>query len=149
MTSESARMSTAAEARFRVQAPNSIPRATTVIALDAAGDAVVKRLACSEWARATFLTSDARSGAQPGRDIAAADLVVLVAGPGGLAEAAADVGRTCSDHHVMTTGLIVGAGTASESALSKTLAQVRPWSLMVVIANDAAYIDDMLRALRA
>ena len=36
MLSESARMSSAAEARFRVQAPNSMPRAIKVIALDAA-----------------------------------------------------------------------------------------------------------------
>jgi hypothetical protein len=49
----------------------------------------------------------------------------------------------------MTTGFIVGATAASEGALSKTLAQVRPWSLMVVIANTDEYIDDMLAALRA
>ena len=33
--------------------------------------------------------------------------------------------------------------------LSKTLAQLRPWSLMVVIANGDDYIEDMLTALRA
>jgi hypothetical protein len=30
-----------------------------------------------------------------------------------------------------------------------TLAQLRPWSLMVVIAESDDYIDDMLTALRA
>jgi hypothetical protein len=172
MISESARMSSTAEARFRVQAPNSTPRATTVIALDAAGEAVIRRLARSDWARATFLTivrgvrlqADLVEGpAQAGLHVLdlsgrphdlsevidAADLVVLLAGPGGHAHAAAAVGQACSHHQVMTTGFIVGAGAATESALSKTLAQVRPWSLMVVIANDDGYLDDMLCALRA
>ena len=56
MLSESARMSSAAEARFRVQASPSTPRATTVIALDAAGEGVVRRLAMAGWEHATFLT---------------------------------------------------------------------------------------------
>ena len=78
-----------------------------------------------------------------------ADLVVLVAGPGGHAHAAAGIGQACGHFRVMTTGFIVGAASASEDALSKTLAQVRPWSLMVVIADGDEYIDDMLTALRA
>ena len=34
MLSESARMSSAVEARFRVQAPNSLPRVVKIVALD-------------------------------------------------------------------------------------------------------------------
>src|SRR5712671_818275 len=64
MQSESARMSSAAEARFRVQAPNSSPRAIKVIALDAAGEAVVRRLAGAGWSHATFFTAASRD--QPG-----------------------------------------------------------------------------------
>ena len=45
MQSESARMSSAAEAKFRIAAPNSRPRAVKVIALDAASERVVKELA--------------------------------------------------------------------------------------------------------
>jgi hypothetical protein len=157
MLSESARMSSAAEARFRVQAPNSLPRAITVIALDAAGEAVVRRLADNDWKHATFLTALSPDTA---RDLAGqttnlrdevetADLVVLVAGPGGRAHAASTVGQVCSVRHVMTTGFVVGAGSAPESELSRTLAQLRPWSLMVVIAKNDEYIDDMMTALRA
>jgi hypothetical protein len=175
MLSESARMSSAAEARFRVQAPNSTPRAIKVIALDAAGEAVVRRLAGAAWNHAAFLTaftaaSRGQSGdpgdtsldsadyaltdlAGHGRsltdEVDTADLVVLVAGPGGHAQAASLVGQACSLRRVMTTGFVVGGTSASENALSKTLAQVRPWSLMVVIADSDDYIDDMLTALRA
>ena len=157
--SESARMSSAAEARFRVQAPNSTPRISKVIALDAAGEAVVRRLAGGAWAHTTFLTA-AMSPDVALRDLAGdvrsvndeidtADLVIFVAGPGGQAEAASPIGQACSCRHVMTTGFIVGVTSASDGAVSKTLAQVRPWSLMVVMANRDDYIDDMLTALRA
>jgi hypothetical protein len=162
MLSESARMTSAAEARFRVQAPNSTPRATKVIALDAASEAIVRRLARSAWENATFFTAASRGEYGDGalRDLAgqirsvaaeveAADLVVFVAGPGGHAHTASLIGEACSRRGVMTTGFIVGAASASEHALSKTLAQLRPWSLMIVIARNDDYIDDMMAALRA
>jgi len=159
MLSESARMSSAVEARFRVQAPNSLPRAITVIALDAAGEAVVRRLDAAGWRQAAFLLAgDPRdptlrdlSGRTSPVAVAvdAADLVVLIAGPGGRAHAASAIGEACSDRRVMTTALVVGANAAPERDLSKTLAQLRPWSLMLVVANNDEYIDDMLTALRA
>src|SRR5260370_37080871 len=155
MLSESARMSSSAEARFRVQAPNSTPRAIKVIALDAVGEAVVTRLAAGGWKHATFLTAGAALRDLAGSlrsvpdEVAAADLVVLVAGPGGRAQAASIIGQACSLRRVTTTGFVVGVAAASEASLSETLAQLRPWSLMVVIANSDDYIDDMLTALRA
>jgi hypothetical protein len=148
MLSESARMSSAVEAAFRVQAPNSRPRAIKVVALDGAGEDVVRRLAAGSWTQATFFTA-AMFTRNLADEVGAADLVVMVAGPGGNAEAAAVIGRACSDRRIMTTGLVVGARNASDEALSKTLSQLRPWSLMVVIADADTYIEDMLAALRA
>jgi hypothetical protein len=151
-------MSSAAEARFRVQAPNSIPRVIKVIALDAAGDVVVRRLEGSGWQHATFLTATSREGeltdlaghVRSLRDeVNTADLVVMVAGPGGCAHAAPAVGEACSLRRVMTTGFVVGATSALEAEMAKTLAQLRPWSLMMVIATSDDYIDDMMTALRA
>ena len=148
MLSESARMSSAAEAAFRLQAPNSMPRTVKVIGLDAASEDVVRRLAASSWNQATFYT--AATFTRNLRDeVATADLVVMVATPGGGASAASLIGEACSQKRVMTTALIVGATAASDTALAKTLAQLRPWSLMVVIANADDYIEDMLSALRA
>jgi len=57
MDSESARMSSAAEARYRIDYPNSKPRVVKVVALDAASEHVVKRVAERQWQRATFFTS--------------------------------------------------------------------------------------------
>jgi hypothetical protein len=167
MTSESARMSSAAEARFRVQTPNSKPRATRVIALDAPSEAVVRGLAEAVSGSATFLTviatADSAGGEPPadgwlidltGRrtllqdELRGADLVIMIAAAGGDARGAAAIGRACSLARVTTTALVVGAAAASEQDQSKTLAQLRPWSLMVVIAGNDDYIADMMTALR-
>jgi len=157
MQTESARMSSAAEARFRVQAPNSMPRAIKAIALDATGRVVIERLAGAGWQHATFFTAlspdalrdlsgDTRSLHE---EVSTADLVVFVAGPGGHAHAASIIGELCSQCRVMTTALLVGATSSTEPEVSRTLAQLRPWSLMVVIANSDDYITDMMTALRA
>src|SRR5437870_7489795 len=82
-------------------------------------------------------------------DVCSSDLVILVAGPGGHAHAVSRIGQACNLERVTTTGLIVGASAASETDLSRTLAQIRPWSLMVVLSRSDDYIDDMLTALRA
>jgi hypothetical protein len=167
MLSESSRMSSAAEARFRIQAPNSTPRSIAVIAVDTTSDRVVRRLADGAWGHATFLTAahvDGPSPAPPAGgslmdltgqtadlvdQVDRADLVVMVASPGGHANAASLIGEACSQKRVMTTALVVSAAGASDEDVAKTLAQLRPWSLMVVIANDDDYIEDMLTALRA
>jgi len=170
MLSESARMSSAAEARFRIQAPNSTPRAVKVIALDPPSERVVKRLAAESWNSATFFTASAFAGAPHGGErfsvdgwlsdlrgrtkslvdeVATADLVVMVATAGENAQAASLIGEACSLRRVMTTALVLGSASTSDEVLAKSLAHLRPWSLMVVIASAEDYIADMLTALRA
>jgi hypothetical protein len=173
MLSESAKMSSAAEARFRIDAPNSKPRHVKVIALDRASEAVVKHLAQLRWNSATFFTASAFAGTPPksgsdggfsmsgwlsdlaGRtkdlidEVHSADLVVMVATAGESAEAATLIGEACSLERINTTGLILGGAAATDAMLSKTLARLRPWSLMLVIASGQDYIEDMLIALRA
>jgi hypothetical protein len=160
MMSESARMNSAAEARFRIQSALSYSPSIRVIALDTPSENVVRRLARGSWEHTTFLTAGALSAAPEelndlsGRprnlndELDSADLVVMVATPGGYAYAASVIGEACSLRRVMTTGLVVQSTSASEAALSKTLVQLRPWSLMVVIADPDDYIDHMLAALR-
>src|SRR5688500_18172953 len=57
MLSESARMSTAKEAAFRINYPNSRPRAVKVVALDEASVGMVRQLAEQEWKNTTFFTA--------------------------------------------------------------------------------------------
>jgi hypothetical protein len=170
MESESARMSSAAEARFRINKPNSQPRAVKVIALDPPSEHVVKELAQAKWQRASFLTASAFAGAPQrgekfsvggwlndlaGRtkslvdEVDTADLVVMVATAGENAAAAAIIGEACAVKHVMTTALVLGGATSSDETLSKMLAQLRPHAMMLVISSADEYIKDMLTALRA
>src|SRR6202521_3678118 len=170
MLSESAKMSSATEARFRINAPNSKPRHVKVIALDRPSETLVKHLAQLHWNNATFFTASVFSSEPPGpgsfsmqgwlsdlagrakdliNEVSSADLVVMVATAGENAAAATLIGEACSLKRVNTTGLILGGGAATDEMLSKTLSRLRPWSLMLVIANGEDYIDDMLIALRA
>lgn len=170
MQSESARMSSAAEAKFRINSPNSQPRAVKVIALDAVSERIVKELAHSPWQRATFLTASAFSAAPhreqrfsmdgwlndlAGRtknlmdEVNGADLVVMVATAGENASAAAVIGDACNVKRVMTTALILGSAASSDETLSKMLAQLRPHVMMLVISSADEYVKDMLTALRA
>ena len=82
-------------------------------------------------------------------EIDSADLVVMVATAGEDAQAASIIGEACSLKRVMTTALVLGTALISDEALSRSLAQLRPWALMLVIATAEEYIGDMLAALRA
>ncbi|HEU5256450.1 MAG TPA: hypothetical protein VFU28_10690 [Vicinamibacterales bacterium] len=127
MQSESARMSSAAEARFRIQSPPPTHRAVKVIDLDVATDADVMRLM---------------------NELPEADLVLMVVSAGGNTGAVSAIGSVCSDLRVMTHTVVIRDDSASEAAASHTLGEVRPWSLMVVVVNRRDYVDDILRSFR-
>src|SRR5712671_6184092 len=124
MQSESARMTTAEQARFRINHPNSKPRSVKVVALDARSEAVVKRLALGQWQNASFLIAKHFDGAPRS-------------------------GEGWNMRKVMTTALIIGSESKSDEELSKSLASLRPYASMLVIAGNDDYIEAMLVALRA
>ena len=170
MLSESARATAAAESRFRIDVPNSLPRAVKVVALDTKSEIAVKHLAAQNWRNASFFTASAFAGAPhsaaefsmqgwlsdlTGRtknlidEVASADLMVMIASAGENAQAAALIGEACQLRHVMTTALVLGAENAAEAPMAHTLAQLRPYANMLVAAASEDYIADMLTALRA
>ena len=170
METESARMSSAAEARFRVDYPNSKPRTVKVVALDAASERVVKRAAERPWQGAAFFTSLTFDGTPRGgegwsikawlndlagrtkalvEEVQSADLVVMVSSAGTSAQAAAVIGEACAVRKIMTMALIIGSEQRSDEELSKTLANLRPHASMIVVASGDEYIEEMLAALRA
>ena len=113
--------------QFRIQAQPPTGRVIKTINLDTATDREVASLVAS---------------------VSGADLVVMIVAAGNDAHAAAIIGEACSARRVMTHTIIVRAAAATDAALSNTLAQVRPWSLMVVVANDDDYVDDILKSFR-
>ena len=127
MLSESARMSSAAEARYRIDTPPATGRIVRTIAVDAAAESDIAALL---------------------QKVPATDLVVMITTAGAAVPAVARIGAACSQARVMTTTLVVRNAAATDAALSRTLAQVRPWSLMVVVAGDAGYLEDILTSFR-
>lgn len=150
MLSESARMSSATEARFRVPAPASVARIVNVVALEPACDDVLAKLSERSWNGVSFFPASAVAdrNRELVETVASGDLVVMVAAAGADASTAALVGRACSDRRVHTAAFVLRNASTSDDELSRTLAQVRPWSLMVVIAGDEGYVEDILRSFR-
>jgi hypothetical protein len=170
MVSQSTRANTAAETRFRIDAPNSRQRAVKVMALDGRSETVVKRLAKGQWGGASFLTASAFAAALSsdtrfsmaswlsdlaGRGKAlvdaldATDLVAMIATAGENSAAASVIGEACSMRRVTTIAFVLSSPSIPEEVLSRTLAQLRPWTLMLVIAQTDDCIAEVLSALRA
>jgi hypothetical protein len=177
--SETARVTTAHEAAFRVQYPNSQPRLIKVIALDEAAGHVVRELAAKPWNRAVFFNSlsfpsvgdvgSGRTGGEAGSatrmkawlsdvaghaselvaEIDSADIVVVIASPGTDAQAATIIGEACRLRHKTMIGLILQTKGVSDEALSRTLLGMRPLATMLVVASGSEYVEEMLSAMRA
>ena len=171
MLSESARMTTAEEARYRIDYPNSKPRATKVIALDPPSEAVVKRLAQGKWQQASFFTSLKFDGApRSGEDWSmkawlsdlagrTKDLIDEVAdrrprGDGGERRHQAEdrrrdrgsLRRAQGDDHGADHRQRDSTPTKSCRGRSRRCALM---PAMLVIASNDDYIEEMLVALRA
>lgn len=165
MLSESARATRAEESRFRIEAPNSRPRAIKVIALDAPSERVLRTLAQGKWQNARFLRTPgerAPSQAIGGwlaslagetmnliEEIAGADVVVTLSTAGENSEMAGVVAEACRAKGKMLTALILDAQGGSEANLLKTLVPLRPYASMLVVAHGEDYVETMLTALRA
>ena len=143
-------MRSAGEARFRVPAPASVARVVNVVALEPSCDDVLVRLSERSWkgVRVFPAAAVASRNRELVETISSGDLVVMVATAGADASAAGGIGRACSDRRVHTAAFVLRDGSTADEALSRTLAQVRPWSLMVVIAGDVGYVEDILRSFR-
>ena len=172
MQSESARMSTAHEASFRVQYPNSKPRSIKIIALDPSGARVLHDVARETWNGAVFFTSVSFSavgapgdsngttlhawlGDLAGRtmelisEVATSDYIVVIASSGSDARAISVIADACAAHHKSILALLLPKKGASDADVTQSLIQLRPYASMLVVANDADYVTAMLTALRA
>jgi hypothetical protein len=152
----------AAEARYRIDARPQPPRNTSVVALDDGAMAVVRGLAAQEWNAARFL--GCADGADGGGDfadlqlctvdgesvrlseeLARADFVMMIATEGGGAAAAATIGDACTLRGIMTAGLIVGANGESGAALTA----LRPNARVLLVTGDERDATELLAAVGA
>ena len=171
MQSESARVTTAREASYRVQYPNSKRRDVKVIALDAASAKLVDEVSREPWNGAQFFTSLSFSAdSEPGatgdglkawlkdlagvtndlvEEVASSDFVVVITSAGEDARAVSLIADACALHHKSLVALVVPGPQTSDAEISASMTHLRPFARMLVIASGADYISAMLTALRA
>jgi hypothetical protein len=171
MLSESARMTTAHEASFRIQYPNSKQRAARIIALDSESAKLVDEISRLPWNGAKFFTSlSFATDSDPGKtgegmkawlsdlagramdlvaEVAESDFVVVITAAGEDARAVSVVADACKAHNKTLIGLVVPKAGASEADVSASLDHLRPHTRLLVVASGRDYIEVMLTALRA
>jgi hypothetical protein len=158
-----AQAATAAEARFRVDYPNSKTRSSRIVALDSAAAAIVERISEQSWNGAHFLiykepildsddlSPDAMLQSSDGSEtrlsdeLDGADVAVMIVTADREEEAASIIGRACFQRGIMTAGLVVG----DEVGLDDAVMALRPYASVLVVAADEDYVTEMLTALRA
>jgi hypothetical protein len=166
--SESARVTSAQESRYRIDYPNSRPRVSRIIALDERSMQALATLKDYPWNGARFLRflrplagsatlpnlpvdavlQDAGANeAKLGEEIAAADVIVMVTTAGSAPDAAEIIGNACLVRGKRASGLVL-AGDGGED-LTRTLKALRPYAAMLVVSSGEDYIAEMLAALRA
>jgi hypothetical protein len=155
---------TAAEARYRINARPQPPRATSVVALDDGAMAVVRELADRSWNAARFLgcadgpVGDPADGfadivlrtvdgipVRLSEELARADFVMMIATEGRGAAAASTIGDACTLRGIMTAGLIVDADGRSDAAL----VALRPNARVLLVTDDDQDATELLVAVGA
>lgn len=166
--SESAIMTGAEQARFRIDRPNSRPRATRIIALDDRSFAALAAVKDRGWNGARFLryvgarkasphprslatdaTLEDADGSEVGlmQEVSGADAVVMVTATDAVADAAEIIGNACAPRGVAVTALVLRCG--GEGMLGRILTALRPHASMLVVSSGEDYVGEMLAALRA
>jgi hypothetical protein len=165
LLSSCARATTAAETRFRLNAPIADHRVTLVVALDEGATAVVRQVADQPWDGARFYTVDGppprveSNGAladialrtidgpevRLSDELDGADAMVMVATADDGAEVASAIANACTLRGIMTAGLILGEGRDAGAAG----AALRPHARVLVRSRDEHAVSDVLTALRA
>ena len=163
LLSSSARAATAAEARYRIDAPIAPARGARVIALDDGAAAVIGRVAMQQWANAGFFVCQGVApGAANGSEVLLlrgidgsptvlsdplvdADVVVMIATEDPAAGCAAAVGRACALRGIMTAGVVLSDAGKADAAV----AALRPHARVLLPSADESDVTELLTALRA
>jgi hypothetical protein len=159
--SSCARAATAAESRYRINAPVE-SRNARVIALDEPAAAVLRSVAALEWAGARFFVGESVAvggGVDVGDfllrgidgtpavlagELDGAHVVVMVATQDSGADCAYAIGKACWERSVMTAGLVLGDGSQAQDAV----AALRPHARVLLPTADESDLVELLTALR-
>ena len=158
-----AQAATAAEARYRINAPVSAAQ-VSVIALDHGAESVIRRVAQQDWKAASFFAYEAApsstgNGSGPeaflrafdgsptrlSDQLAGADITVMVLTADDGADAAAAIGEACHRRGIMTAGLMLGDETKAGAAMLALRSHAR----VLMVSRDDRDVSEVLTALRA
>lgn len=156
-----AHAATAAEARYRIDAPRQADRSSRVVGLDAGAAAIVQQLSEQTWRATRFLIYDPASNGTDLADItlvgtngvavplstelADADFVMMIATADDGAAAAAAIGNACTLRGIMTAGLIFGEDGNVRAAVSA----LRPHARVLLVSRDELDATEVLSAVGA
>ncbi|HWG01313.1 MAG TPA: hypothetical protein VG164_05635 [Trebonia sp.] len=167
LLSSCALATTAAEARYRVNAPEFTRRSSRVIALDGESARIVRELGGRSWGGGHFLVFESavpddallrHSGTEGtgtegtgsggtallSEELAGADTVVMIASAGANAEAASVIGDAAAARGIMSAGLVLPGG----DSVNEVVSALRPNAMVLVVLRDAADVPEVLSALR-
>jgi hypothetical protein len=168
MLGSCARAATAAEAKFRVQYPNSSTRTSRIFALDAAAAEVMFGITEDPWNNAHFLTLSTVGQIDPAKtkasdlplshpdgsvadleqELDGADIVVLLATRGDSEGAAEVIAREAFERKIMCAGLAL-AQEQKDQKVDAVVNSMRRFASVLVVAQDNDFVPAMLTALRA
>jgi hypothetical protein len=152
-----ARAATAAEARYRIDAPIAPARGARVIALDQRAAGVASRVAGESWSNARFFVCEGGeseglrlkgiggSAAEFAEQLVEADVVVMVATEDAGAACAYAIGKACWERSIMTAGIVLSDGYEAADAV----AALRPHARVLLPSADETDVVELLTALRA
>jgi hypothetical protein len=165
-----ARAATAAEARFRIDAPIAPSRGTRVVALDEGAVPLVRCVAEQPWSAARFFTCTGRPAAPVGmpaegggdladvvlvctdgsesrlsEELTGADVAVMVATGNEGAAVASAIGDACTLRGIMTAGVVLADVRDAAAAVSA----LRPHARVLMVTRDEHDVAEVLTALRA
>jgi hypothetical protein len=150
--SESARTTSAAQSRFRIQAPNAAPREILVVALDRKCSELGGMLSGQSWNGATFINFQglgACTDPQSALSWHGFDLVVIVGSAGEDLAAAKAIGSKALACGIKISALLLREAGTTEDEVSAALLELRPWSRTLAVVDSADYLIGALHALGA
>ncbi len=161
MLTQSERMTTAREAAFRINQPNSQQRKSIILGLDEDSRDIVGDLIGLEWNGARFYSVSEKTQDtsvdiedRDGNAIALsealdhADVVMMVATHDTDPERVKAVGEACFASGTMTSGFVLD-DSGDLNRVQATLSAVRPYVISLVVGSDEDFLIEVLRAIRA
>jgi len=163
MTTVSESRAAAADTRYRINYPNSRPRALKLVGLGNGGAKIARRVSDCKFQHVQVLTSENPIPASPHslsgmvqavtaeghrlvEALEKADMIFMVATPADDLGLAAEIGQLGRQRNILITGiLVVAPGPAARTDTALEL--LRAATDMLVIVSDSGYIIEMLTEL--